>query len=100
MLTPIIRTTSQIADEQDDPDITIELSGDTFNSETDAEDEDNWDFDYGDTNLNIDTIYYIDDETVNIAFSGLTEPGTLTIKALADALSGDEDSNELSITVE
>ncbi|MFW5855782.1 MAG: hypothetical protein ACOCVB_00765, partial [Bacillota bacterium] len=92
----IIRTTSKIVEGQTDPDITVELSGDTFNSESDAEDDTNWDFSAGDTGLSIDEILYVDENTVVIDFDSTdgtdetADAGTLTIQALADALSGDE----------
>lgn len=102
---PIISTTSKIVEDQTDPDITVNLSGDTFASEADAENTSNWSLDAGTTGLAFSEILYVDDQTVVVDFDSsgadlsTTDAGTITLQALAAALTGDAASNELEIVI-
>jgi hypothetical protein len=96
---PVISTTTSIMEGRADPSITVKLGGDEFATAALSGDTSNWNFVAGTTGLRLGAITRNGDTSVTITFTGTADAGTLSLRAKADALVGDLDSNTMEIIV-
>jgi hypothetical protein len=99
--TPIVISAgNSISNGAVDPDLIIELSGDTFAAALASEDEDNWSVTVGTTGLTLASISRDGNGQCTLSFTGTAAEGSITVKALAAALTnGYMASNRITVAV-
>jgi len=96
---PSISTNTTIANGAVDPSVVVGLLGNIYNNYDSGMILSNWTIDEGTTGLTAGTIMRNSDTEVSIPFTGTAAEGTITIQALAAALSGDANSNTITVNV-
>lgn len=92
-----ISTVSFIEYQIDNPSITISLKGDRFTEN--AQNNDYWNVDTGNTALQLQSIVRIDNQKVELQFNGKANGGTISIQALPGGIEGEYSSNTIAIDV-
>ncbi|KUO79036.1 MAG: hypothetical protein APF81_23305 [Desulfosporosinus sp. BRH_c37] len=98
--TAAIASSSVIDNVTANPNVVIELYMDTFKADGSEANSNNWSIDVGNTGLTVTSITRVDDNEINIQFNGTAGTGSITIQALASALTGNVNSNTWEMTVQ
>ncbi|MCM3288848.1 DUF4430 domain-containing protein [Paenibacillus sp. MER 180] len=95
---PMISTVSSIQQGAVNPTVEVQLAGDSFTPQ--ASQIDSWLVKPGTTELKLKTISLLNSQKAKLVFEGRAVTGGLTVQALGAAVTGQEESNGLAVSLE
>lgn len=95
---PMISTVSSIQQGAVNPTVDVQLAGDTFTPQ--ASQIDSWLVKTGTTGLKLKSVSLLSSQKAKLVFEGRAVTGELTLQALRAAVTGQEESNGLAVSLE